>query len=97
MLYFLAHSDAGIEASQTSPALVGYLCYLYLGLHSALGNNKDILLMVGFNYNLASYITGKICNSLCWNFIGNFNQTQYVFPMLYAWNNIQHRKLRNIV
>ena len=58
--YLLAHSDnhivnkcyknhAGIEASCTPLALIEYLCYLHLGLGSASGNNKDILLMVGFN------------------------------------------------
>ena len=37
----------GIEASETPLALVGYLCYLHLGL-----GDKHILLVVEFNYNL---------------------------------------------
>ena len=45
-----------METSYTPLALVGYPCYLYCGIGSALalGNNKDILLMVEFNYNITS-------------------------------------------
>ena len=66
--YLLAHYDHHYckqvvqkpcwDRSQLNPTCtcncIGYLSYLHLGLGSAsaLGNNKDILLMVEFNYNI---------------------------------------------
>ena len=45
----LTASKCGIEASQTPPALVGYLVINTSDLPQV--DNYDILLVVGFNYN----------------------------------------------
>ena len=51
-------------------ALIGYLCYLHLRLSSASvsGSNKDILLMVRFNYNIKSSqeVRSYICQPHDW-------------------------------
>ena len=54
VLYYKTMLDCWDRSHLNPLVLVGYLCYLHLGLDSVstLGNNKDILLAVGFNFNL---------------------------------------------